>query len=181
MVLIGPLVAIGLYELSLRREQGLEASWTDSFDVLGSPSFAAIAALGSLLMLIFIVWLAAADWIYVATFGNKPVASAADFLGVVFTTSLGWKLIVLGNGIGFLFALLVLTISAVSFRLCSIAMLERRSHFGQTGIRESGQGHRRGVTPFGALAPATSCRLQRNGPRLSVPKAWLARAGHHAA
>jgi uncharacterized membrane protein len=72
---------------------------------------------GSLLMLIFIVWLAAADWIYVATFGNKPVASAADFLGVVFTTSLGWKLIVLGNGIGFLFALLVRPISAVSFRL----------------------------------------------------------------
>ena len=103
------------------------------------------------------------------------------FLGEVLTTSLGWKLIALGNGIGFLFALLVLTISAVSFRLCSIAMLERRSHFGQTGIRESGQGHRRGVTPFGALAPATSCRVQRNGPRSSVPKAWLARAGHHAA
>ena len=74
---------------------------------------------------------------------------------------MGWKLIALGNGIGFLFALLVLTISAVSFRLCSIAMLERRSHFGQTGIRESGQGHRRGVTPFGALAPATSCRACR--------------------
>ena len=35
----------------------------------------------------------------------------------VFNTPEGWRLIVIGNGVGFLFAVLVLTISVVSFPL----------------------------------------------------------------
>jgi uncharacterized membrane protein len=55
--------------------------------------------------------------IYVSTFGNAPASAIPDFLTRVFTTSEGWRLIVIGCGVGFLFAAVALCISIVSFPL----------------------------------------------------------------
>jgi uncharacterized membrane protein len=113
--ILGPAVASGFYELARRREAGLDSTWIHFLDPLRGRSRFGLAVLTFGLATLFMAWLLAASLIYDATIGVEHPAGISAFLRLLFTTPQGWIMILIGNLVGFGFAVVALTVSLVSF------------------------------------------------------------------
>jgi uncharacterized membrane protein len=113
--ILGPAVAAGFYELARRREAGLDSSWIHFVDPLRGRGRGALAVLTGGLLVLFVAWLGAASVIYAATLGAAGPLDPSTFLARLFSTAPGWTMIVVGNLVGFAFAVVAAILSLVSF------------------------------------------------------------------
>ena len=173
-MVVGPVLAIGLYEKSRRIAAGEPVGLAQMIFVK-PKSGGQVLFTGVLLCLLMLLWLRAAVIIYALFFGMRPFPGLDHIAPMLFTTPTGWAMLLVGGVVGGLFAGFAFGISVFS-----IPMLldERRrcvdgngNEHGAVLEQSAGDAHMgryRARAVFGELGDGP-CRIDR---RLSVARAW---------
>ncbi|MGB3831828.1 MAG: DUF2189 domain-containing protein [Mesorhizobium sp.] len=112
-MVVGPLIAIGLYQKSRAIEQGEPVRLADML-LVDARSGGQVLFTGAILCLLMLLWMRAAVIIYALFFGLRPFPGLDHIADMLFTTPTGWAMLLVGSVVGGLFAAFSFAISTFS-------------------------------------------------------------------
>jgi uncharacterized membrane protein len=109
-MVVGPLIAIGLYQKSRDIEDGKRPSLARMI-LVRAESGAQVWFTGAILGLLMLAWMRAAVIIYALFFGLRPFPGLNEVVNILLTTPEGWGMLVVGTAAGSVFAAFSFAIS----------------------------------------------------------------------